>query len=201
MFIACLDFESVLIPEIWPALAKQTGIKELMRTTKEEPSMDRLMGFRLDTMREHKLGLADLQAAITKLEPLPGAASFVDWVRKRFQLIIVSDTFYELAGPFITKLGYPTIFCHKLTVDKRGVITDYVLRQPDPKRMVVKALHSINFRCLATGDSYNDVGMLAEADYGVLFKPPANVVAEFPQFPVARSYAQLKQMFSEAAGE
>jgi phosphoserine/homoserine phosphotransferase len=193
MELLCLDLEGVLIPEIWINFAKKTGIKELEATTRDIPDYDVLMTQRLRILKEHNLGLPDIQAVIDDMGPLPGAKEFVEWARTHFQLIILSDTFYEFAHPLMRQLGWPTIFCHKLEVNEQGFITDYKLRQPDQKREAVKALHTLNFRVIAAGDSYNDTTMLSEADHGFLFDAPANVVAEFPQFPAIHGYDALKE--------
>ncbi|MDO8267896.1 MAG: bifunctional phosphoserine phosphatase/homoserine phosphotransferase ThrH [Moraxellaceae bacterium] len=192
MEIVCLDLEGVLVPEIWINFAKRTGIKELEATTRDIPDYDVLMKQRLRILDEHKLGLNDIQAVIAEMGPLPGARDFVEWVREHFQLIILSDTFYEFAHPLMRQLGWPTIMCHKLDVSAEGRITNYLLRQPDQKRMAVKSLHALNYKVVAAGDSYNDTGMLSEADKGILFDAPANVIREFPQFPVTTSYEELK---------
>lgn len=193
MELVCLDLEGVLVPEIWINFAKKTGIKALEATTRDIPDYDVLMTQRLNILREHQLGLPDIQAVIADMGPLPGAREFVEWVRTHFQLIILSDTFYEFAHPLMKQLGWPTIFCHKLQVDDQGMITHYKLRQPDQKREAVKSLHQLNFRVIAAGDSYNDTTMLSEADHGFLFDAPANVIAEFPEFPAIHGYAALKE--------
>lgn len=192
MEIVCLDLEGVLVPEIWINFAKRTGIKELEATTRDIPDYDVLMRQRLRILDEHKLGLNDIQAVIADMGPLPGAREFVEWVREHFQLIILSDTFYEFAHPLMRQLGWPTIMCHKLETSDEGRITNYLLRQPDQKRMAVKSLHALNYKVVAAGDSYNDTGMLAEADKGILFDAPANVIREFPQFTVTTNYEELK---------
>ncbi|MFZ3192226.1 MAG: bifunctional phosphoserine phosphatase/homoserine phosphotransferase ThrH [Moraxellaceae bacterium] len=192
MELVCLDLEGVLVPEIWINFAKKTGIKALEATTRDIPDYDVLMTQRLNILREHGLGMADIQAVIAEMGPLEGAKEFVEWVRTHFQLIILSDTFYEFAHPLMQQLGWPTIFCHKLEVGADGMITDYKLRQPDQKREAVKALHGLNFRVIAAGDSYNDTSMLGEADHGFLFDAPDNVIAEFPQFESIRGYDNLK---------
>ncbi len=192
MELVCLDLEGVLVPEIWINFAKKTGIKALEATTRDIPDYDVLMTQRLNILREHGLGMADIQAVIAEMGPLEGAKEFVEWVRTHFQLIILSDTFYEFAHPLMQQLGWPTIFCHKLDVGADGMITDYKLRQPDQKREAVKALHGLNFRVIAAGDSYNDTSMLGEADHGFLFDAPDNVIAEFPQFESIRGYDNLK---------
>lgn len=193
--IVTLDLEGVFTPEIWIEFADQVGIPELRRTTRDEPDYDKLMRFRIDLLRRHGFTLADIQDVIARMEPLPGARAFLDWLRARTQVIILSDTFYQFAQPLMEKLGYPTLFCHSLVVDDQGMIVDYRLRMPDSKRAAVNALKAINFYILAAGDSYNDVTMLHEADQGFLFRPPDNVRAEFPQYPVAEDYETLKDYF------
>ncbi len=193
MEIVCLDLEGVLVPEIWINFAKKTGIKALEATTRDIPDYDVLMTQRLNILKEHNLGIHDIQAVIADMGPFPGAKEFVEWVRTHFQLIILSDTFYDFAHPLMKQLGWPTIFCHKLEVNEQGMITDYKLRQADPKRQSVKALHSLNYKIIAAGDSYNDTTMLGEADHGFLFDAPDNVIAEFPQFPALNGYDALKQ--------
>ena len=199
MQLACLDLEGVLVPEIWIAFAERTGIPELRRTTRDEPNYDTLMKFRLDLLKQHKLGLPDIQKVIAGLGPMEGAKDFLDALRRDYQVIILSDTFYEFAMPLMAQLGMPTLFCHKLEVDAGGVVRNYVLRQPEAKRESVKAFRTLNFKTIAAGDSYNDTAMLAEADAGILFRPPQNVIDEFPQYPVTRSYEELAAAF-EAAG-
>ena len=198
MQIACLDLEGVLVPEIWINVAERPGIDELRLTTRDVPDYDQLMRRRLDILHTHKLGLSTIQRVIAAMGPLPGAGEFLDWLRERFQVVILSDTFYEFAMPLMAQLGHPTLLCHRLTV-RDDQIVDYVLRQPDAKRAAVRAFHRLNFRVIAAGDSYNDTGMLGEADAGILVNPPANVVAEFPQFPVTHGFAELRNAF-EAAG-
>jgi phosphoserine/homoserine phosphotransferase len=200
--IACLDLEGVLVPEIWIDVAERTGIPALRRTTRDEPDYDRLMRGRLAILEEHGLGLPDIQAVIDGMAPLEGAADFLDWLRARAPVVILSDTFYEFAAPLMRRLGHPTLFCNSLEVDGRGRITGYRLRIADGKRRAVEALRAINFRVVAAGDSYNDTTMLAAADAGILFRPPANVVADFPHFPVATTYGELRAAFvRHAAGE
>ncbi len=190
--IVTLDLEGVFTPEIWIEFADQVGIPELRRTTRDEPDYDKLMRFRIDLLQRHGFTLSDIQAVIAGMELLPGAREFLDWLRARTQVIILSDTFYQFAQPLMAKLGYPTLFCHSLVVDEKDAIVGYQLRMPDSKRAAVNALKAINFYIVAAGDSYNDVSMLKEADQGFLFRPPANVVAEFSQFPVAEDYETLK---------
>lgn len=199
MEIACLDLEGVLIPEVWIKFAERTGIDELRATTRDIPDYDVLMRQRLEILKQHKLGLPDIQEVIAGMSPLEGAADFLDWLRERFQVVILSDTFYEFAAPFMKQLGYPTLLCHKLSTDENGFVTDYHIRQKDPKRQSVKAFHSLNYRVIAAGDSYNDTTMLAEADRGILFCPPQNVIDEFPQFPVATDYNAFREAFREAS--
>ena len=199
MEIACLDLEGVLVPEIWIAFAELTGIDELRATTRDIPDYDVLMKQRLRLLDEHKLGLPDIQNVIARLSPMEGAVDFVDWLRERFQLVILSDTFYEFSAPLMRQLGWPTLLCHRLEVDDSGKVTDYVLRQKDPKRQCVKAFHGLNYRVIAAGDSYNDTTMLAEADVGILFKAPDRVIAEFPQFPAVHEYSELKEEFLKAS--
>jgi len=199
MNLACLDLEGVLIPEVWINFAELTGIEELKATTRDIPDYNVLMQQRLRILKEHNLGLNEIQEVISKLKPMEGAAEFLDWLRERFQVVILSDTFYEFGMPFMAQLGYPTLLCHKLEVDENGIITDYKLRQEDPKRQCIKRFHELNLKCIATGDSYNDTTMLGEANAGILFCPPQNVIDEFPQFPVARNYEELKAEFLKAA--
>ena len=195
MEIACLDLEGVLVPEIWINFAKYTGIDALKATTRDISDYDVLMKQRLRILDEHKLTLPDIQAVINKMGPLEGANDFLNWLRQRFQVVILSDTFYEFAAPLMKQLGYPTLICNRLGVDKEGRVTDYFLRQKDQKRQSVIAFHSLNYRVIAAGDSYNDTSMLKEADAGILFCPPDNVVAEFPQFPVTHNYDEMREAF------
>jgi len=199
MELVCLDLEGVLVPEIWINFARRTGIKALEATTRDIPDYDVLMRQRLRILQEHKLGLPDIQDVIAGMGPLPGAAEFVEWVREHFQLIILSDTFYEFAHPLMRQLGWPTIMCHRLETGADGMISNYVLRQPDQKRAAVKAFHMLNYRVIAAGDSYNDTGMLDEADKGILFDAPENVIREFPQFAVTRNYEELKAQIRGAS--
>jgi phosphoserine/homoserine phosphotransferase len=197
--LACLDLEGVLIPEIWIAFAEETGIEELKATTRDIPDYDVLMKQRLRILDEHGLKLPQIQETISRLSPLPGAQEFVDWLRERFQLIILSDTVYEFAAPLMAQLGNPTLFCHKLEVDSTGRITDYTLRQRDPKRQSVRAFQLLNYRVIAAGDSYNDTTMLGQAEAGILFHAPQNVIDEFPQFPAVHTYEDLKKEFLKAS--
>jgi len=197
--IACLDLEGVLIPEIWINFAEKTGIDALRATTRDIPDYDELMQQRLRLLDEHKLGFNEIQEVISTLTPLDGAVKFVDWLRERFQVVILSDTFYEFSQPLMRQLGFPTLLCHRLEIADDGRVTDYKIRQKDPKRQSVKAFHGLNYRVIAAGDSYNDTTMLAEADQGILFMAPDNVVAEFPQFPAVFSYEDLKKEFLKAS--
>lgn len=199
MEIACLDLEGVLVPEIWVAFAEKTGIDALRATTRDIPDYDVLMRQRLAILDRHGLGLQEIQDVVATLAPLEGAADFVDWLRERFQLLILSDTFYEFSQPLLRQLGFPALLCHKLEVDARGRVVNYRLRQANPKRQVVLALKSLYYRVIAAGDSYNDTSMLAEADAGILFKAPGNVIAEFPQFPAVNTYTELRRAFIAAS--
>ena len=196
--IACLDMEGVLTPEIWINVAERTGLPALRRTTRDEPDYDKLMRGRLAILDQHRLGLPDIQAVIGQMNPLEGAADFLGWLRARTPFVILSDTFTQFAAPLIAKLGWPTLFCNSLEVDATGHITGYRLRIDDGKRRAVVALKSLNFRVVAAGDSYNDTTMLAAADAGILFRPPANVVTDFPHFPVTTTFAELREAFVRA---
>ncbi len=196
--LACLDLEGVLVPEIWINVAKKTGISELSLTTRDVPDYDLLMKRRLEILEQRRLRLPDIQAVIATMAPLEGAGGFLNWLRQRCQVIILSDTFYEFALPLMQQLDYPTLFCNRLEVDEGGRITNYHLRLPDQKRQSVAALKQLRFRVVAAGDSYNDTTMLAEADVGILFRPPDTIVKEFPQFPVTRTYPELKEAFCKA---
>ncbi|MFT7130761.1 MAG: phosphoserine/homoserine phosphotransferase, partial [Gammaproteobacteria bacterium] len=199
MEIACLDLEGVLIPEIWINFAEKTGIKELEATTRDVPDYDVLMKQRLRILDENGFGLPDIQAVISELEPMEGALEFLEWLRERFQVVILSDTFYEFGMPFMKQLGYPMLLCHGLEVNEQGKVINYRLRQANPKRQAVIGFHSMYYRTIAAGDSYNDTTMLAEANAGILFKAPDNVIAEFPQFPAVHSYEDLKKEFIKAS--
>jgi phosphoserine/homoserine phosphotransferase len=198
MNIVCLDLEGVLIPEIWVNFAEKVGVEELKATTRDIPDYDELMRFRLDLLAKHDFRIQDIQAVIDTLTPLDGAKAFADQLRADYQLIILSDTFQEFAKPMMRQLQWPTLFCHQLIIDDEGRINDYKLRKPDHKRETVKRLHELNFNVVAAGDSYNDTTMLAEAEEGILFSPPQNVIDEFPQFPVANSYQQLRAEIDKA---
>ena len=195
MEIVCLDLEGVLIPEIWVNFAEATGIEALKATTRDIPDYDELMTMRLAELDKHKLALPDIEAVIEKMSPMSGAKAFVDWLDSEFQLVILSDTFYQFAKPLMAQLGYPTLFCHNLIIGDSQKIESYKIRIPDPKRKAVISFKSLNFKVFAAGDSYNDTTMLSEADAGFLFRPPQNVIDEFPQFPVANDYAELAEFF------
>ena len=200
MKIVCLDLEGVLVPEIWIAFSERTGIPELRRTTRDEPDYDKLMKFRLDILARHKLGLPDIQKVIGELEPMPGAREFLDKLREEYEVIILSDTFYEFAHPLMRQLAWPTLFCHSLETDANGVVVNYRLRMPEQKREAVKRFREMNFTVVAAGDSYNDTKMLGEAHAGILFHPPENVIREFPQYPVTLGYDQLRAEIDKAFG-
>jgi len=195
--IVATDLEGVLVPEIWIAFAKETGIEELKLTTRDVPDYDKLMKGRLEILKNNNLKLNDIQNVIKRIDPLPGAREFLNWLKSYVQVIILSDTFYEFAMPLMEKLGYPTLFCNQLEVDNSGVIVDYHLRQKDGKRKAVIALKSLNFKVISMGDSYNDTTMLKEADVGILFRPPENVIKEFPQFVVFEEYDKLKDYLEQ----
>jgi phosphoserine/homoserine phosphotransferase len=199
MQVVCLDLEGVLVPEIWIAFAERTGILEFRRTTRDEPDYDKLMRFRLALLREKGLKLADIQAVIAGLQPLPGAREFLDGLRERYQVIILSDTFYEFADPLMRQLGRPTLFCHRLEVDGDGFVAAYHLRQPNQKFHAVNALKGLNFQVFAAGDSYNDTGMLGAADAGFFIHAPPAILAQFPQFPPHEGYGELRQSIDQAA--
>jgi len=197
MYVVCSDLEGVFVPEIWINVSKQTGIEELKLTTRDISDYNVLMKRRLELLRHHGLTLHDVQKVISLLKPLPGALEFVNWLRTRSQLIVVSDTFIEFADPLLKQLGRPTLFCHHLTTDSAGNITNYNLRQKDAKKMVVEALQSLNYKVIAIGDSYNDVLMLRKAELGILFNPPQNVIDEHNDLMVVKSYNALKKIISQ----
>ena len=202
MEIACLDLEGVLIPEIWIEFAEKTGIEALKATTRDIADYDELMTMRLGELDKAGLGINEIQEVIATLSPLDGAADFVNWLRERFQVVILSDTFYQFAGPLMKQLGYPTLFCHNLIIEEStGRVADYQLRQANPKRQSICAFKSMYYRTIAAGDSYNDTTMLSEADAGILFKAPQNVIEEFPQFPAVHTYEDLRAEFLKASIE
>lgn len=195
--LIAMDMEGVFTPEIWIAVAEKTGIEKLRLTTRDIPDYDRLMRGRLQLLREHHLKLCDIQAVIAALDPLPGAVEFTCWLRSQAPLIILTDSFAQFVAPLQIKLGHPTIFCNTLVVDAEDNVIDYRLRQPDGKKHAVAAFKSLGYRVIAAGDSYNDTNMLRQADHGILFRPSANVAAEFPQFPALREYVDVQEKISE----
>ncbi|MDO8970229.1 MAG: bifunctional phosphoserine phosphatase/homoserine phosphotransferase ThrH [Saprospiraceae bacterium] len=194
MYIVCSDLEGVFIPEIWINVAEKTGISELRLTTRDISDYDVLMRKRLQILKENHLKLSDIQAVIDTMSPIEGALEFLDWLRTITQVIVVSDTFKEFAGPMMKKLGWPTLFCHSLTIDACGMIASYDLRQQRAKEKTTLAMKSLNYQIIAMGDSYNDIAMLKAADRGLLFRPPENVIREFPEFPVTHDYGSLKEL-------
>lgn len=199
MQLVCLDLEGVLVPEIWIAFSERTGIPELRRTTRDEPDYDKLMTYRLDLLRKHQLGLPDIQKVIAEMGPMPGAREFLDQLRRDYQVVILSDTFYEFAMPLMAQLGMPTLFCHKLEADLEGFLVNYHLRMPNQKKEAVQRFKELNFKVIAAGDSYNDTAMLAEAHAGILFHAPENVIREFPQFTVTNTYGELRAAIDSAS--
>jgi phosphoserine/homoserine phosphotransferase len=197
MYIICADMEGIFTPEIWINVAEITGIKELRLTTRDISDYDVLMKKRLGILDANKLKLKDIQDVIATMQPLEGAGQFLNWLRSKAQVIIVSDTYVEFAGPLIEKLGWPTLFCNTLSIDANGMIADYNLRQHDGKQKVVKALQSLNYKVIAIGDSYNDITMLKAAEKAILFRPPENVRQEYIELPTASTYAELKMRIQE----
>jgi phosphoserine/homoserine phosphotransferase len=196
--IVCLDLEGVLVPEIWIEFAQRTGIAELRRTTRHEPNYDTLMQYRLDILAKHRLGLPDIQKVIADMGPMQGARAFLDALRERYQVVILSDTFYEFAHPLMRQLGWPTLFCHSLEANAVGLLVNYHLRMPNQKQEAVRRFKELNFTVVAAGDSYTDTAMLGEAHGGILFHPPENVIREFPQYPVTDDYDQLRSEIDKA---
>ncbi len=191
MEIVCLDLEGVLVPEIWIAFAKETGIEELKKTTRDEPDYDKLMNYRLDILKEHGLGLKEIQDTIAKIDPLPGAKEFLDKLRETTQVIIISDTFTQFAKPLMKKLGWPTIFCNSLVVAEDGTITGFRMRCDKSKYTTVKALQSIGYETIASGDSHNDLGMIQASKAGFLFKSTEQIKADYPELPAYETYDEL----------
>jgi phosphoserine/homoserine phosphotransferase len=192
--IVCSDMEGVFVPEIWINVAEKTGIPELRLTTRDISDYDMLMRKRIGILAAHHLKLKDIQDVIATMDPLPGALAFLDWMRQRIPVIIVSDTFTQFASPLLEKLGRPVLFCNTLVIDDTGAVTNYTLRQKDGKQKVAEALSALNYKIIAMGDSYNDINMLKSADHGILFCPPDNVIKEYPELPVTRTYDQLKDV-------
>ena len=191
MYITCLDVEGVLVPEIWVAFAEESGIPELKKTTRDEPDYDKLMKWRLGVLKEHGLGLKEIQETIEKIQPLPGAKEFLDELRNFSQVILISDTFAEFASPLMEKLGHPTLFCNSLEVSGNGEITGYKMRVEQTKLTTVKALQSIGFETIASGDSYNDLGMIQASKAGFLFRSTDKIKAEYPHIPAYETYDEL----------
>ncbi len=200
MFITCLDVEGVLVPEIWIAFAKASGIPELTRTTREEPDYDKLMRWRLGILKEHGLGLKEIQKTIAEIDPLPGARAFLDELRSFSQVILISDTFTEFAAPLMEKLGRPTLFCNSLEVAGNGEITGFKMRVQQSKLTTVKALQSIGFETIASGDSYNDLGMIQASKAGFLFRSTEKIKADYPQIPAYETYDELLGAIRDAMG-
>jgi phosphoserine/homoserine phosphotransferase len=202
--IVCLDLEGVLVPEIWIAFSERSGIPELRRTTRDEPDYDVLMKYRLQILAGHGLKLSDIQDVIGGMRPLSGAREFLDRLREKYQVVILSDTFYEFARPLMQQLAWPTLFCHSLEIDAEGNVTGYRLRMRDQKRQAVRHFRELNFMVVACGDSYNDTGMLGEAHTGVFFHPPESVAREFPQYPVTHDYdalfSEIESAFERVSG-
>ena len=197
MEIVCLDLEGVLVPEIWINFAERTGIDALRLTTRDISDYDQLMAQRLATLDQHGFGIDDIQDVVSTLAPMDGALEFIESLRRRYQVVILSDTFYEFVKPLMAKLNWPTLFCHTLNVEN-AKISGYTLRMADHKKAAVKAFKALNFRVFAAGDSYNDTGMLEEAELGVLFQAPDNVIADFPNFPLSHNYQELNEIFEKA---
>jgi len=196
MYIVCADLEGVFVPEIWINVAKHTGIDELRLTTRDINDYNVLMKHRLAILHKNNITIDVIQQVISKIQPLPGAVEFISWLRKRTQLIVVSDTFTEFADPLMEKLGRPVLFCNHLTIDHHGNITDYNLRQQNSKMKVAEAMQKLNYKVIGIGDSYNDINMLRKADAGILYRPPQNVIDDHNDIPVVNSYSELKQIIS-----
>jgi phosphoserine / homoserine phosphotransferase len=192
----CSDLEGVLVPEVWINVARWTGIDELKLTTRDISDYNALMKRRLEILKQHSITINDIQKVIALLELMPGALDFINWLHGRVQMVVVSDTFREFADPLLEKIGWPVLFCHHLTIDKEGNITDFNLRQTEAKKRVVEALQNLNFKVIAVGDSYNDVSMLRQAEHGILYRPPQNVIDDNPDISVVNSYSQLKHLVS-----
>ncbi|MCK5803274.1 MAG: bifunctional phosphoserine phosphatase/homoserine phosphotransferase ThrH [Lentisphaeria bacterium] len=199
--MVAMDLEGVLVPEAWIAFAEKTGIEELRLTTRDISDYDKLMKRRLEILRENGLKLRDIQSVIETMDPMPGALEYMQWLQERYQNVILSDTFYEFASPFMRKLGWPTLFCNSLVVNDDDNVIDYTLRLPDGKKHATLALKNLNFTVIAMGDSYNDTSMLAVADLGILFRPPQNVIDEFPQFPVTTEFSEIQTLIENFAVE
>jgi phosphoserine/homoserine phosphotransferase len=201
MYMLCSDLEGVLVPEVWINVARWTGIDELKLTTRDISDYNALMKRRLEILKQHSITIKDIQKVIALLELMPGALDFVNWLHGRVQMVVVSDTFREFADPLLEKIGWPVLFCHHLTIDKEGNITDFNLRQTEAKKRVVEALQNLNFKVIALGDSYNDISMLRKAEHGILYRPPQNVIDDNPDISVVNSYSQLKHLVTEILEE
>ena len=197
MYIVCSDLEGVLVPEVWINVARWTGIDELKLTTRDISDYNALMKRRLEILKQHGITINDIQKVISLLELMPGALDFVNWLHGKVQMVVVSDTFREFADPLLAKMGWPVLFCHHLTIDKDGNITDFNLRQNDAKKKVVEAIQDLNFKVIAIGDSYNDMSMLRQAEHGILYKPPQNVIDDNPDIRAVTSYSQLRHLVSQ----
>ncbi len=198
MYVICLDLEGVLVPEIWVAFAEESGIPELKKTTRDEPDYDKLMNWRLDILREHGLGLKEIQETIARIDPLPGAKDFLDKLRENNQVIIISDTFTQFAKPLMEKLGWPTIFCNELVVAENGEITDFRMRIDNSKYSTVKALHAMGFETIASGDSFNDLAMIRASKAGFLFRTTQAIKADNPDIPTCETYDELFDAINNA---
>lgn len=194
MTFVCSDMEGVFVPEVWINVAEKTGIPQLRFTTRDEPDYGKLMRYRMEILRQHHLKLVDIQNVIATINPLEGALEFLGWLRSKVPVVIVSDTFTQFADPLLAKLARPVLFCNELVMDEEGYIEDFRLRQPDQKKKVVEALQALNYKVIAFGDSYNDTSMLLQADKGILFRPPDNVIRDFPELPVTMNYRELKEL-------
>jgi len=199
MLAVCLDLEGVLIPEIWINVAERTGIEALRRTTRDEPDYDLLMSYRIGILDQHDIKIGDITSTIESMDPMDGALEFLQSLESRWPTLILSDTFSQFAKPMMAKLGHPTLLCHTLVIDDTGRVGDWEIRYEDHKRKTVESLVGMNYHVIAAGDSYNDTTMLSAASAGILFRPPDNVIDEFPQFPVARSYEELIEAIESAA--
>lgn len=197
MYVICSDLEGVWVPEVWINVAERTGIKELRLTTRDITDYDVLMKKRLGILKDKNLKLKDIQDVISTIKPLEGAYETIKWIQQVSRFIVVSDTFLEFADPLMKQLDYPTLFCHHLTIDEDNNVIDYNLRQKDPKRKVVEGLQHMDYKVIAFGDSYNDISMLQQAEVGILFKPPQNVIDDYPEFPVCNNYDELKAELSK----
>lgn len=200
MYIVCFDLEGVFTPEVWIAVSKATGIDDLKLTTRDISDYDVLMKNRIEILKKNGITLKDIQEIISNMELLPGAREFLDWIRSLVQVVIVTDSFSDFVMPFMKKLGFPMCFCHNLEINEEGIITDYKIRISEMKKKTVIALKKLNYDVIAAGDSYNDVSMLLEAKHGILFRPPKNVVEQFPELPVVNEYDELKDLISKYLG-